>query len=513
MNQSRTRNSIKNITYSMLSYGVILFLEFVNRTIFIHLLTDEYLGLNGLFSNILSFLSLAELGVGSAINYALYKPLSTGDYELVKSIMRLYRKLYRIIGCTILIIGGSLTPLLPYLISDMPKDMPNISIYYLLYALNSGMSYFYAYKRSLIVCDQKSYITSIVNTFSKIILSVAQIVILKITHSYISYLCMAIVVTITENIFISIAANKLYPFLRDKWVQPLAKSEIADIKKNVFALLFHKIGSQIVFSTDNIIISGFVGLIPVGLYSNYTLIVNAISATISRIFSAITASVGNLVLSHDKEHIEEVFYRVLFANFWIRSFSAISLFCLVQPFIQLWVGESYLLSQGTVLVIAINFYITGMRLTVVTFKDASGLFWPDRYKPLVECVINIALSIPLAIRYGVAGVLLGTIGSTLGVAFWVEGYVLFKHLFAKNMKTYLLKQLYYAGITVVVGAFCYFLNLFFVDGGMGEFILRILICLIVPNGIYMLWFWRTNECKYFWGLIKRQLKRGKFGTP
>lgn len=491
----------------MLSYFIILFLQFINRTVFIQLLTNEYLGLNGLFSNILSFLALAELGVGSAINYALYKPLNAGDFELVKSIMRLYQRLYRIIGCTILIIGGSLTPLLPYLISDMPKDMPYISLYYLLYVLNSGMSYFYVYKRSLIVCDQKGYITSIMGTFSKVILSIVQIIILAISRSYMFYLIIAVVITVGENLLISMIANKFYPYLKDKCIQSLPEAEIADIKKNVFAMLFHKIGTSIVFSTDNIIISKFVGLVAVGFYSNYTLIINAVNTIISRIFNAITASVGNLVLSDDKKHVEEVFYRVLFANFWIRSFSSISLFCLIQPFIRLWIGDSYLLSEATVLIIVSNFYIGGMRSAVGTFKDASGLFWNDRYKPLVESILNIALSIPLAIRYGVAGVLLGTIGSTLGVSFWVEGYVLFKHLFGKNMKGYLLKQLYYASITIFSGIVCCFLGSFLCGEGVAVFILRILLCLIVPNVMYILIFSHTKEYKYFWNLMKKIVKK------
>lgn len=506
MNQSRTTSSIKNIIYSALSYFIILLLQFINRSIFIQLLTNEYLGLNGLFSNILSFLSLAELGVGSAINYALYKPLSKGDFELVKSIMKLYQKLYRIIGCIILIIGGCLTPLLPYLISDMPEDMPYISVYYLLYVLNSGMSYFYIYKRSLIVCDQREYIASIIGTFSKVILSVSQIVILEITHSFMLYLVVTIVITIGENLFISAIANKLYPFLKEKYVQPLPKIEIENIKKSVAALVFHKIGGHVVFSTDNFIISKCIGLASVGLYSNYTLIINAVDAITYRIFSAITASVGNLVASGEKNHIEEVFYRVLFANFWIRSFSAISLFCLVQPFIRLWIGDSYLLSEKTMLTIVINFYFGGMRTAVGTFKDAAGLFWNDRYKPLVESMLNIAISIPLAIRYGIAGVLLGTITSTLCVAFWVEGYVVFKHIFGKSMKYYLLKQLYYAGLSILIGMFCCFLNDFISGIGLETFLLRMLVCLTVPNGIYTLIFYRTKEYKYFWNVIKRQLK-------
>jgi len=471
-------------------------------------LTSTYLGLNGLFSNVLSFLSLAELGVGVAINYALYKPIAEGDTELVKSIMWLYRKLYRYIGCIVLAAGGALAPFLPYLIQDMPKDMPNIYLYYLLYVLNSGVSYFYTYKRSIIICSQKEYISTVTTTISEIILFILQIIVLAVSHSYGAYLAVAVIVTVAENLSISAIADYMYPYLKDKPVQALPKEVSADIKKNVFALMFHKIGSVIVFSTDNLIISRFVGLVAVGLYSNYTLIINALNLLLTKIFSSITASVGNLLLSNNKKHVEDVFYRVLFVNFWMRGFCAVALFCLFQPFILLWIGGDYLLSFSTVLIIVLNFYIGGMRSTVGLFRDASGIFWYDRYKPLIESALNIILSIPLAIHYGVAGVLLGTIGSTILVPFWFEAYVLFKYYFNKGIIEYLLRQLLYGVIAVLTGAGCFLLCTCADGYGLAAFAIRSIICAIVPNIIFSVIFCRTAEFKYFWNFIKNILKKG-----
>lgn len=197
---------------------------------------------------------------------------------------------------------------------------------------------------------------------------------MAVSHSYGAYLAVAVIVTVGENLLISVIADYMYPYLKEKPVQALSKEVSADIKKNVFALMFHKIGSVIVFSTDNLIISRFTGLVAVGLYSNYTLVINALNLLLAKVFSSITASVGNLLLSNNKKHVEDVFYRVLFVNFWMRGFCAVSLFCLFQPFILLWIGNEYLLSSFTVLIIALNFYIGGMRSTVGLFRDASGIF-------------------------------------------------------------------------------------------------------------------------------------------
>lgn len=506
---SRMKNSIRNVGYSFGSYFITIILQFINRMVFIRLLTSEYLGLNGLFSNILSFLSLAELGAGSAINYALYEPIENNDIKQMKSLMKLYRKLYWVSGGTVLFIGVLLTPFLPYLIKDMPKDMPYIYWYYILYVLNSGLSYFFTYKRSLIICNQKEYISTVTTTVAKLLLSITQIMVLLVSHSYMAYLLIAVFVTLGENITISKIADRMYPYLKDKDIAPLSLQVSAKIKKNITAMLFHKIGTVIVFSTDNMMISKFVGLAAVGLYSNYTLVINSISGLVGRIFSAITASVGNLALSRDTVHIETVLYRVLFLNFWIRGFCSIALFCLFPSFLCLWIGDQFLLSTETLFIIVLNFYIGGMRSTVNTFKDASGNFWFDRYKPLIESVLNLVLSVPLVIHYGIAGVLIGTIGSTLLVPFWFEAYVLFKHLLHKGISRYMAKQVYYIIVTFLAGCVTWSLCGLIQGRGIGSFVVRLVMCCIVPNTVYLLVFYKTKELRYYVDLVKKKFSKQK----
>lgn len=498
---SRKTNSIKNITYSISSYFLITVMQFVNRTIFIHILSSSYLGLNGLFSNILSFLSLAELGLGTAMNYALYRPLKEQDSEKIKSIMLLYKKCYRVIGIIVLVLGSALTPFLTFLIKDMPSDMPNIRVYYLLYVLNSGISYFYTYKRSIIVCDQKEYISSITTTIARLATSVLQIILLLVTKSFILYLAIAVVVTFLENVCISAIADKRYPYLKEKNINRLSRSELKEIRKNVFAMMFHKIGTVIVFATDNIIISKFVGLVAVGIYSNYTLIINSVNSVLARVFSAITASVGELAISEDTEHTEQVFSRILFANIWMYGFCSICFVCLLQPFIRLWLGSEFVMSMITLLFAAVSFYITGVRKTVNTFKDASGIFWNDRYKPVIESVCNIVFSIPLAIRFGVSGVLAGTILSSLIVPFWFEPYVLYKNLFNKSCRWYLIRQALYFAVVAVIGAVTWLLCSLIPWTGIAGFLILLVICGIVPNALFTALTHRTDSFRYYKGLV------------
>lgn len=506
---SRINQSIKNIAMITISYFFSMLLTFITRTIFIRLLAKEYLGLNGLFTNLLSFLALAELGVGSAINFSLYKPLKENDTEKTKSLMQLYKHLYKIIGLVIIIVGFVLGPFLPYLIKDMPSDMPYIYWYYLLSVLNSAVSYFYSYKRSILVCDQKEYKSTIVVMVMSLVTKIGQIVVLFLFKSYMAYLFVAFFTTLAENIIISHIADKEYPYLRDKNAKKLPEADTNAIKKNTAALFMHRIGSTIVFATDNIIISKFLGLIEVGLYSNYSLIISAVDSLLSKVFRAITPSVGNLLINDDKEYVEDIFYKTLFINVWVYGFSAIAIFTLSQHFICLWVGENFLLSIPVLLVLVLNFYFTGVRRTVWIYKDASGNFWPDRYKPLVEGIVNLFTSIVLVLHYGMIGVFIGTTISTLFVSFWVEAYVLFKYYFNKKFYEYLKKQMIYLIEIIVIGFVTYWVMSCINNYELLGFIIKMLLCVLISN-LLMYLIWRTkSEFFYFKKICANLLEKVK----
>lgn len=508
MSDSRSKNGLRNILFSFSSSILTVLLSFITRTVFIHFLDNEYLGLNGLFSNVLSFLSLAELGIGFAINYALYQPLKENDTSKLKSLMRLYKRLYTIIGIIVLVLGALLTPFLNYLIKEPPKNVKHLHLYFLLFVFNSGVSYFCTYKRSLIICDQKEYISTISMTISKIVLIVLQLVILFFTHSFLLYTISILVCTIGENLIISYIANKMYPFLTEKEVLPLSDDEKDNIKKNVYALILHKIGGAIVFSSDNIIISKFVGLVSVGLYSNYTLIINSIDNILKKMFSTLTSSVGNLMASNnDEEVIERLFYRMLYANMCLYGISSICILNIMEPFIKIWLGKNFLIPFPALLAASISFYFTGMRKTVMIFKDAAGIFQQDKYKPLIESIVNVAFSIPFAIKFGIAGVLVGTILSTLLVSFWVEGYVLFKHKFKKMFWKYLLVQLKYFIIVAITASVCIYILSFIQGEGILHFIIKVIIVGLVSIISILISSFYTDEFKYFLFFFGNKIKK------
>lgn len=508
MKESRTKNSIKNVCFAFTSYFITLLPQFINRTVFIYFLSSKYLGLDSLFSNVLGFLSLTELGIGGALNYSLYEPIDNDDVETIKSIMNLYRKVYRLIGGIVLVLGTLLTPFLPFLIRDMPQNIPHIYLYYLLYVLKAGISYFYTYKRALIICNQKEYISTLTISVSRIAICVMQLLILVWLQSFVAYIVVEILVVLCENIVISILADHLYPYLHESASKLLPEVSHA-IKKNVCAMMFHKVANVIVSTSDNLIISKFVGLITVGMYSNYLLVVSSLNRLINRVLKAIIASVGNLMLSNNKNHVETTLNRFLFLNFWTCGFCSIALFCLLQSFISLWIGEKYLLSDFVLLSIVLDFYIRGLRLAISVFKDASGIFWYDRFSPLLGSILNIILSIPLAIRYGVSGVLAGTIISTLLIPFWYEAYALYKYYFHKSFKEYIFRQVLYAVTTLAVGAGCYFLCQCVLFRGVLGFVLKVVICVLVPNVTFTILFFHTDEFIFFLNFAKRIMGQGR----
>lgn len=504
----RTESSIKNLIFAFGGQAVGILISLVSRLVFVRILASEYLGLSGLFSNILSMLTLAELGVGYAMTYSLYKPLAEQDKEKIKSLMNVYKIAYRIIGVVIFAIGVMIIPFLPQLINNMP-DIPNINLIYVLFVANSSISYFYSYKRSLITSDQKRYIATIYRYGFYFLLNLAQIIVLLLTHNYILFLVTQIFMTLLENIMVSKKADKMYPYLKEKEIEKLDNKTKKEITKNVSSMTLHKIGAIVVNSTDNLIISKYVGLFEVGIYSNYYLVINALITVIAQIFNSITASIGNLAATEDSQKLYDIFKKIFFLNFWIYSFASICLVVLFNDFIELWLGAEYLFTFSIILTIIISFYIKGMRQTVLTFRDALGMYWQDRYKPILEAVINIVVSIILVKKLEVAGVFLGTIISAIMTGFWMEPYVLYKYGLKQKLIKYFKKYGLYTVIGLMVACITFSICGIIQEVTIFNFIMKILICLIVPNLIYYFIFRNTAEFKYYLQLIKAMLSKVK----
>ena len=482
---------------------------FIARKIFVMFLSIEYLGLSGLFSNVLTMLSLAELGFGAAISYSLYKPLAFGETYKIQALMKLYRKAYRIIGTLVLLLGFAFTPFIHVLMKEVP-DIPHLYLIYWLYVINSGSSYFLGYKRTVIVADQKSYINSIYMYGFQILKHALQIVVLVVTGNYIFFLVILLASTIGENLAITLRVNALYPYLKEKTDASLTRDEKEKIKKNIFALTFHKIGGVLVNGTDNIILVRFVNLASAGLYANYTLLQGSVGGIVGLIYSSITASIGNLTAERGAEGSKGLFDELNFISAWVYGFTALCLYFLCNPFISLWLGRAYLFPKSVVFVIVFNYYLTGMRRPVLAFKNSLGLFWYDRYKALLQAGINLVVSILLAREYGVIGVLIGSSVSTLATCFWIEPYVVFRFGFDKPLALYFFQYLGYTAVTLLAGLATFgILGLITLPNTILRFTVSLLAVLVVPNLVYLLFFHRLSLFKETLVILKRMAKSEK----
>lgn len=505
---SRTYNSISNSIYGILTQIITIVLSFITRSVFIKYLSIEYLGVNGLFTNILTILSLAELGFGSAIIYSMYKPLADNDTALLAALMKLYSRVYKIIGCIVGVLGLLIIPFLDVIVKDV-AEINSLKLIYALFLLNSVSSYFFAYKRAIIQADQKQRLISKNKLMFSLLKMCAQISILVFTRSYVIFLIVQIVVTLAENIVISHIASKLYPFLKEDNTYSLTKDESSKIWTNVKALMIYKVGSTVLDGTDNIIISAIIGVGSVGLLSNYTLIIGSVSMILVQLSSAISGSVGNFVAKESTDKQEELLKKISFVYFIFYGYSFIALYTLLNPFITLWIGQEYLLSQKIVFVLAINWYIYGMITPIWTFRSTLGLFVHGKYRPIVSAIINVVVSILLAYKLGIIGVLLGTTATRVVTNSWYDPYIVYKHGLKKSPLKYYSVQIKYASLTLMIALVLKkgFLLLPSVNIFTFAFMLLSLI-LILPAITYGL-FRRNNEYIYIAGIVKRLVHKNK----
>ena len=501
----RIRNSMINTITSLVSNAIALIVSFVAQKFFLKFLNVDFLGINGLFSNILSVLGIFELGIGSAIVFYLYKPIANNDIKKIKSLMSFYKKTYRIIALIILGMGMLLIPFLNIIVGETKVEV-NIYIVYLLFLISTISSYLVVYKRTLLIAYQKNYIISIIHTVYLILLNVIQIIILYFFRNYYIYLGIKILCQLLENFVVTFIVNKKYAYIKSKDIQKLDRETQKDIFIGIKALFFHKIGGVVVNGTDNIIISTFLGVRMVGLYSNYYMIINSISVIINNMFSSIIGSVGNLLATENASKKYEVFKRVDFLNLWIAIVTAMCLYFLIIPFIKLWIGEEYLLSHITLIILIINYFLQISKITFVLFKNAGGIWKQDKFIPLIEAGINIIASIIFLKIFGLIGVFIGTIIS--GCVLWLYSYpkFVYKLIFDKGYLEYLGD--FFRKIVTFLGIFILFIyldSLIIISNALIEMIFKTLIVLAISN-LYMLMIYSKSEnLAYYKNLIKKFL--------
>ena len=469
---------------------------FIIRTTILYIMGTLYMGLDGLFVSILGILSLAELGVGSALTYAMYKPLAEGDDSQICALLQFYKKCYRIIGCVILAIGLALLPFLEFFIKgDYPEDT-NIYALYLIYLSNSALSYFlYAYKSSLLTAMQRFDIVSNINSIIYIIQAVLQVGLLITTKNYYFYVLVMPVFTIIINLVTEWYSVKHYPHYKCCGTLPAEQQKA--IMVNVKGIIFQKIGGVVLTSVDSVVISAFLGLNLLAIYNNYYYVILALFSFMAIIMQSMIPSVGNSCATESREKNFENFRKFNFMYMWIAALGSSFLLCLYQPFMKLWVGEELMLPFPYVVMFTTYFFVFKWMDMLHVYLEASGIWWQTRYIPLIAAAFNLVVNILLVKMIGLPGVIISTIISILFI--YNLGYLsaMLKLYFYKldSLPYIILRQMYYLFVVIISCAVTYFMSVQFFLDDILCIPWRILVCALIPNVIMFALFYKLKEFK------------------
>ena len=510
--KQRTKNSARNVIVGIVLNVLTILVGLVTQRIFLRILNTEYLGLNSLFSNILTMLSVAELGITNAVIFSMYKPLAEGDQKTIRALLRFYRKWYTVIGCIILVLGLIILPFVPAIVGEQSLDI-NLYVIYAISLADIVLSYYLGYKRSIIIAAQQNYILDLVQIGYILSLSVFQMLALFLTKNYYIYLIVRLTLRVLQNVGIIIIANKKFPYITKPNPPELDEKMQKSIFKKIKGLVYHKIGGFIVLGTDNIIITTFLGLAVNGLYASYYLIISALQTIIMQCITVTTASVGNLLVKSDIKKQFEVFRRIRFINFCLATVGSAGLLTVMSNFIEIWLGPEYVLGMSVLAALTLNFYFYVMRPSLAVFKEAAGIFHEDRFIPIIESVLNIVVSIVLVKLIGLPGVFIGTFVS--GLALYCFSYPKFVYhgIFKRSYRSYAFETIGYslaAGIICCVTFYIAkgFSHMMWLEG-IGVLISNIIISIVVPTIIILAVFANSDEMKYCRDLLKHFIKRGK----
>ena len=455
MKRSRTEFATLNTSIALAIQPFSVIIGFINRTIFVSILGVTYLGLSSYLTSIVSILSLAELGIGEAMSYALYSPLVREEHGKINAFMILFKKLYRIIGVSIFIFGGILSLFLPNLIKDYTINSELYWIFFL-FIFNSGSSYFFAYKRTLLYVDQRNYVMNLINFGLNTLRVFLQIAILIFTQNFIFYLLIETILNIIGNVIMSYIVDRLYKYLYNEEITPINQEEKEKFIRNIKGNTLGSIGAKIVFQTDSILMAKFINLAAIGIYGNYTYVLGFVAMLVNTVMGSITSSIGNLIHSEDTTLEAKISFlkKYQFIAFSLIYFASIGYLLFVHPFIIIWLGENLSFNQWTEIVIVINFFLTAYRQPNLVLISVHGLSYEQNKKVIAEILLNIFLSLYclIVLDLGVAGILLGTIGSTILTCTWYEPYSIFKYGLKTSSKEYfktMIQHFIVAGLSIL----------------------------------------------------------------
>lgn len=511
MARSRIKSTGLNFASGMAYKLLTTFCTFGVRTVFIHTLGTAYLGVHGLYSGILSMLSLMELGFGHAMAYTMYKPLAEKNYVKLGQLMQLYRKVYTIVGAVVLLLGLCVVPFMDHLIKNKP-DIDHLTLYYLMFLGNTVLSYwFFAYRTSILRADQRAYVITNYHGVFYIINSIMHLIVLLVFKNFTIYLAASMAVTIIKNICIAIKVGKEYPVFKEKPAEPLPIEERKQIFNNTKATMLQKLSYKVLNSSDALIISSFVGIEWVGLISNYIVLENTIAGLITQITGAMHSSLGNYFATESKEKGYLLFKRVEFLTFLLFGFSAVALITLSTPFVKLWLGDDFTVGEAIVVTLIMRFFVEGYMNTMSTFRSSLGLFYQGRWLPLVAAILNIGLSIGLSYPYGAAGVLAATPLTRLLVNMWYMPLIIHRDGFNRPVRQFYFDYLGRVSVLAVFTVALYFFGLWYFKAGVTvlKFVGMMAITVVVAGGGLFLCFCRRPEMAYILEMAAKPLKHLK----
>jgi len=455
---TRTKNSVRNISFGLVAQVIQMVLGFVSRTVFIKYLSAEYLGVSSLFSNILMMLSLAELGIASAFIYELYKPLSEKNHEQTAVVLRYFKKAYYTVGICVFVTGLLLIPFLDNIIGQKPATITeDIRVIYLMYIISTSSSYFFSYKISMLDADQKISVSTFNSMKFLIGQNVVQILVLIFTRNFLLYLGVQIISQFLSNLFISRIVNRNYSYLskyKEVKINPDVKKNVIN---NVKATFFTKIGGVLVNGTDNIFISSFVGLALLGKYSNYVMLFGLISSFLMIIFANIKSSVAHFIIHESLDKQREIFRTINFLNFICFGLSSLIIYFCINDFIKIWIGNSFVMHSYIPLMLAVNFFMVGMQNGFWTFKVSYGYFQQGKYMVLATAAINLILSYILGKEFGIAGIITATAFARLVTNFWYDPFIVLKKGLKQNPLNYLYRFFRYLLVLIISSIVVYFI--------------------------------------------------------
>lgn len=505
--RTRTQKTIINTIAGLINSLCKTFLNFFLRTVFIYTLGIQYTGVSSVFTDILTMLSLSELGIGTAIATALYVPLREKDEVQIQKLMKFYRHAYQIIAVFIMLVGIILLPFLDYLITDVPDIHEDIRIIFIFYIIKTAASYLLVYKTTILNADQKQYIVKGKETVCNFFRYATEMICLLIFKQFMLYLIIEVVATVVQNYVITQRAVKEYPYAFQKCTERLSKDHITKLFRDIKGLSMYQISATIGNSIDNILISGFISTTIAGVLSNYTMIRKQLEILVKQFFGAVTPSVGNLVAERNREKQIVVFNRIFYFSFLSVNFCATSMFVLFGPFIKLWLGDRYLLSEKIAFIISFDFFLYILLQAIASFRTANGLFVKGQYRPLITAVVNVFLSVMLIKRLGILGTILATSISRI-LTQWYDPYILYKEIFKISFKGFYLK--YWCYIILFWGSCLLTIsitNLVIIENVWLAFVCKGILCIFIPNIFAVLFTFRTKEFAYCINIVKEKIKK------